>query len=449
MKKAINALRKSITLYPDRYVSIILSIFVFLCFNPGFLSPDPLNSLRQARTGVYSDWHPPVMAVVWRFFEFFQQGPGGMLFFHHMMFAFGTYFWSRVISSSRRLAIFFILVFTLFPSIFSFLGMVWKDVSMGTALLLTTGMIAYGGKFKKKSYLYGCFPFLFFGYAVRLNSLPAILPIMLWWGWIYLQIHQKKLRVSWVKASALGLAGFFAIFASTSIFNRSMVQGNKTYPAQMIMLFDLAAMTALTEKFLLPEEVKRLHPEASVEWAKKNYFEKLPDAIWILSDDTKLNIRTQEEFDGLRDRWVNALQDYPMQYLKHRWRVYKELLRVGGANYEAYAFNSDFLHPLGHVLIKYYAPYCDFFRISVIFGSGNYLIMIFVFLALLTFLRVKNLLTYWVMGLSGISYHLVYFFISSGGVFRYAWWTAVVAVLLGIAWLMAIWHRVKTGRSYP
>ena len=45
---------------------------------PGYLSFDSGWQLREARTGVFSDWHPPVMAAIWSLVDRVVAGPIGM-----------------------------------------------------------------------------------------------------------------------------------------------------------------------------------------------------------------------------------------------------------------------------------------------------------------------------------------------------------------------------------
>src|SRR5687767_2684643 len=55
-------------------------------FYPGYMSPDSISQLMQGRRGLYSDWHPPVMAWVWGMVDRVVAGAAGMLMLHNVLF---------------------------------------------------------------------------------------------------------------------------------------------------------------------------------------------------------------------------------------------------------------------------------------------------------------------------------------------------------------------------
>jgi hypothetical protein len=56
-------------------VGIIVTVAIFY---PGYLSPDSLVQLSQGRSGVFNDWHPPVMSWLWGIFDRMIPGPLAM-----------------------------------------------------------------------------------------------------------------------------------------------------------------------------------------------------------------------------------------------------------------------------------------------------------------------------------------------------------------------------------
>src|SRR2546425_10116843 len=64
-------------------------VVVVVCFYPGYMWWDSNNQYRQATTGGYVDWQPPLMSYVWSRFKRITPGPIGMLVFHKLMFLTG------------------------------------------------------------------------------------------------------------------------------------------------------------------------------------------------------------------------------------------------------------------------------------------------------------------------------------------------------------------------
>ena len=58
---------------------------------PGYGSFDSQFQLGEARAGVYSDWHPPAMAVLWHYVDRVVAGPLGMLVIQTACFLAGAY----------------------------------------------------------------------------------------------------------------------------------------------------------------------------------------------------------------------------------------------------------------------------------------------------------------------------------------------------------------------
>jgi hypothetical protein len=53
---------------------ITMAMQVYLHFAPGAMSPDSFTILAQARSGIFEDGHPPLMAAIWRLLELIEPG---------------------------------------------------------------------------------------------------------------------------------------------------------------------------------------------------------------------------------------------------------------------------------------------------------------------------------------------------------------------------------------
>src|SRR5260370_15822462 len=56
------------------------------CFYPGYMSPDSVEQFAQARSGLFTDWHPPIMSLLWRLADKLLPGPFGMLLLDNLLF---------------------------------------------------------------------------------------------------------------------------------------------------------------------------------------------------------------------------------------------------------------------------------------------------------------------------------------------------------------------------
>jgi hypothetical protein len=127
--------------------AIIIAGFVFsLTVNwPGHLSYDSVMQLWEGRTGLYNNWHPPVMA--WLLGAFDRLSPGGALFMaFDAALAFGsflalTWIYPRVSWAAAGLAALVVLT----PQMLLYQGIVWKDVLFADATLAGFVCLAWAG----------------------------------------------------------------------------------------------------------------------------------------------------------------------------------------------------------------------------------------------------------------------------------------------------------------
>src|SRR5690606_35039220 len=91
------------------------------------------------RTFEFTDWHPPIMAMVWAPLDRIVPGPAGMLLLQALLYAYAA---AKLCASafprlSRRVpAWLVVLAFSLFPPVMTLTGMIWKDVWTSGFLLL-------------------------------------------------------------------------------------------------------------------------------------------------------------------------------------------------------------------------------------------------------------------------------------------------------------------------
>src|SRR5688572_28518775 len=149
------------------WVAVPIALLVCIGFYPGYMTSDSLQQLREARSGTFTTWHPPLMAFVWRQFDRVVPGPIGMVVFHTLMFGAGL-----ALFFNRRLGLIPIALVTLSPPVLGHLATVWKDVGMFCALVLAVGLYARG----KPGW--ALVP-LFYACCVRHNAMLAVVPLVL------------------------------------------------------------------------------------------------------------------------------------------------------------------------------------------------------------------------------------------------------------------------------
>src|SRR5689334_9430002 len=117
-------------------ICLLAFLFITWSFFPGVMTPDSVASLEQGRTGIYSDINSPVMSWLLGRLDTLLAGPGLIFVIHIAIFwAACALLWSATDAKSRWLGIWMVL-FGLMPQIVAPTVAIWKDVAMGTSLLM-------------------------------------------------------------------------------------------------------------------------------------------------------------------------------------------------------------------------------------------------------------------------------------------------------------------------
>ncbi len=420
----------------------VLAIFGFVLvlaiYYPGVMSHDPLDQLAQSR-GLLASTHPPIMSILWRFFDAIVPGPIGMLVFHNTLFWVSLYLLSLTMRSKSSAWASLLIGFI--PPVFALLGMIWKDVGMGAALALFVALVARAQQKKQLSYLCWSLLPLFYGIAVRPNAIPAVLPLALAWVLIFDKIRQSgKARNRWRScAKAIGLT--LAIICANGTLNSLSVQTVVIVPGrgalQASMLHDLAALSLYKKKLLFPQYILESRPNYTLQ-TLKNHFSVVNVNELLFGSNKQIYLgytSSFNEYDDLKSAWLSAVSENFWPYIQHRFRIIKSLLQIKGIYYP-YHFGID-ENSLGLEFPNtklYQFAMATLEKTHYIFFRGwGYALLAFVVCGYS--IRKRQVELGGLVALSGILYFAPYFVITSGSDFRYIWWM-ILSSLLGavISW---------------
>lgn len=230
---------------------IIISIFIYLsfiiCFAPGGMSPDSFVQYQDAVKGVYTNLHPPVMAFVWHWLLFFQEGPLPMLCFQYLMLSAACYLLSGLRYKNTRQWLWLFL--PLLPQVYVIAPMIWKDVSMSFSFFLAFACYTRWRQEASRGYLIAAVIFFLYGCLLRYNSICAIaIPLWLFTWW------QSKGR-RFIKSCAITLCLLIAVTAFYKGVERLLVHKPDNYGPLYILAFDEIGATSHVagKNLFLPE----------------------------------------------------------------------------------------------------------------------------------------------------------------------------------------------------
>lgn len=306
-------------------VPYLMLLFLFVAHLyilwPGYMTPDSHIQYQMALTGQYNDHHPPMMSVIWGMLDGCLKG-SGLLFALHlaMLYVACALFMSCFYASKLK---WLYLILPLFPPVFLYSGMLWKDVSFACSYLLAGAIISYLCVYKQQpivGYAAAVCMLLFYGTAVKFQA-QYVVPWMLFGLSVCFTSYKivKKTMLITVISSIAMLSGIY-------MFNNYFVgQNNKSYSWQWVKLYDLAGITFYTGDNVLPSFIIE-HPEFSLDELKKRFNHQEVDSLQRQPHNPLRWAVDQEQRQQIIDCWYKAVVRYPHIYLYHRAKNFMTLL---------------------------------------------------------------------------------------------------------------------------
>jgi hypothetical protein len=437
------------------YVVCLAGFVVTLAaFYPGVMSPDSIDQWGQGRAWDFLDIHPPIMSALWGLLDRVWAGPAGMLVFHNALFwGAAALFWRLTRERSRALALCF-AAFGFMPQFLALLGSIWKDVGLGASLFMASALLYGAGRRGWRFALFAACPLLFYGYGVRLNAAPAVLPLALWSAHVACgQFPRLAARSASFKLlpAALGVAYFVVLTAAVAATTRALTHGRTMYPFQQVMLHDLAAVSKETGRSHFPEYVTAM-PNFSLEQASAKYSTEWVNTLIYGEPPPLKSTLNADEIVNLRAAWWEAVSHNKAAYLKHRWSVFRNLTGLG-TEFVYKSFNpvTGLNNPpefriKPNALTRALTSYFFLFSNSPFF-RGFVWMLVCLALAYLS-LRLGlagDLVAVLSLASSGFAYSAAYFFVTPSSEFRYLWWTVLAASVSAILFAL----HVKEHRAAP
>src|SRR5262249_10194708 len=111
-------------------IAVLGFFFLYKACFPGLLSPDSVRQYKQALAHHYTDWHPPIMAWIWSFLNYFSKGPQNLLVLHLSLLFLGLFIFYLTYEKCHPLLSLLFFAIPFIPSIFIFTCLLLKDVGM-------------------------------------------------------------------------------------------------------------------------------------------------------------------------------------------------------------------------------------------------------------------------------------------------------------------------------
>jgi hypothetical protein len=304
---------------------------------PGHLSYDSVVQLLEGRSGVYADWHPPVMSWLLGLGDAVLPGTGLFVCFNAaLLFAsLVSLVWTRPKISWAVVPV--AVACAALPQVLIYQGTIWKDVLFANASVAGFVCLAHAGErwaHRRARFTLTGLAFLLFALAAlaRQNGVIVLLAAAAALVWIARAGRSGAiLRAPLVYGTGALLATLFVILVVRSALDLRVVNGSG--PAAQLTLLELydvvGAVKADPARPL--DEIRRLDPPLEplmrMKWAPL-YSLREVDTI---EDDFLDRLDSDPAFAAaIRAQWLDLVLHDPARYLAIRAAVFDWLFLTPG-----------------------------------------------------------------------------------------------------------------------
>jgi len=417
-----------------------LALFGFLVvwwvYRPGFMSVDSVAQLGEARSGAFTDFHPPILAFIWHYLDRLWPGPIAMLVLLDGLFWLGLAVFFRLLRGPLWARAGGLIVAGFQPAVFMLLGTIWKDTLMQAALIAATSAILLAGPSGRRAWWWAvALPLMFVAIAARHNGIGAAWPLLA------LPVFGLQKLAKWRKvwrlaaSMAVGLVIALALRQGSSLLSRKIAEPTDYW--QMTPIYDLVGMSLQLDELLITPEGGIMSPGVTLARLRQVYDPRDHLRLYKCArkNCTPALIRTSdpETLRTLSATWKRALLAHPGAYFAHRWLVFRQLLRFDGRKVDiSTGISRNHLgvpttrSEAGTSAVNLLASLPTF----PFYATWLYVLLEFALLvagALDFFRRGRPHCLCW--SLSGLLYLATFFFATGAPDFRYSTWTILTTLL--------------------
>ncbi len=421
-----------------RLASIVLIVAGFALtlrvFWPGVMTFDAgyvYDSIKAARLG---DWQSPVMVVVWSWLDPVAPGSGSMFLLIASLYWIGFGLIGWVIARRSAAAALAMPLLALMPPAFIFIGVIWRDMLLGSAWLLAAAL-AFATADRAKAIRVSAQAFatmlLLLGILLRPNAVLAAPLLAGYIAWPH-QFAWKRAAVFLVPTALI-----FALLIPLVYYG--LLDAKRQHPLHSLFVFDLGGITHFTGQNQFPVDWTR---EQRALVVGRCYQPAMWDAYWFLEPCRFVMDRLEQEkiFGAatLTQAWWHAVVTHPAAYLQHRATYFWTLLTGSNltlplddlAAEQRATFMSD---PFFRALLMLH----DTLKPTFLFRVGFWLTGLLVVYGLAWPIRRMSAGAFALgVAVSALVYLLSYLVLGVAADFRYAYW-AILALLVSAAVTLA------------
>jgi len=347
-------------------LGLLANALVLAAFYPGLSNTDMASEYQGLQAGIYADWHPPIMAALWRLMEPLLPGKAGLFVLFAAAHLGLLLLASLVAARVSRLAVVLVALLMLFPPLLTQVTTLYKDLLM--ALLLGAAAMmphlgAQPGSPLDRVCRAGAACLTCLGSLLRVNGVFAAAPLL---------VHAARRRVGLPMVAALSVPLALALIPASQAVNEALFHPRKLSVTNALFIFDFAGISVFSGENAFPEVVREKLSLADnagcytpafwdpfIDWrdfARERYGAADPIRFAYVVEERFAScqavwrIMRRHELDtghGFLTDWLQAILRHPLAYAAHRLSYFNEFMAFLVPDNAAIARDSEFWNGFG------------------------------------------------------------------------------------------------------
>lgn len=334
-----------------------IALFVTWClyvvtYFPGFMTFDSKVHFDQVVSGEWTTFQPVIFLALWKVMHTLIAGPAGMFLLLLSVFSLGLYLFISSLDVKWWQKVLTLVVVMLAPVNVMMLPHIWKDIALLAFLVLSLGLFQKSVQSSNRVLKIMALISLGLAMSFRFEAVLYLWPMVFYFVWPTSNGQAASRKYLIVRTGVKVIVFTAVVFVSNALM--SQISGAKKITLWPTMaLWDLAAVSIEVDENLLPAfatgegmTVEDLS-QAFKPWSNVPLFSKTKAGI-----GTGLDVPySDEQYQTLLKAWLKLPFSHSQAYIKHRWRVMMELLRINESKDRPVALYYN------HTMSKYQASY--------------------------------------------------------------------------------------------
>ena len=313
-------------------IAVAFAALVCAASWPGFMSFDSIFALSQARHGITTAGYPPMVSYLWRLTELVIPGQGGMFALQNLLVFLGIAKFGRAAGASIWSIVAASVLVAIAPATLGPMLVVWKDILFGGLLALGAGFSAEFWQSGRRESMWLALIMLVLGCTIRLNGIPAVLPLLFLIAWRSLRrfdLVRRTRALASVAATSLvailsvGLVVALSMWRLPGLERMTEFAGAQNW----LIVGDLTGISVCSNRNVLPVSFYPAQYQGDVRWLRTVYSpEHIQESFSSRNGKAALLESGFIHADDLDQRWKDAVRSNPRCFLRHRANLTKYLL---------------------------------------------------------------------------------------------------------------------------